>query len=310
LWFQLAHYCLRPWILVAFAALAMYPELRQNYLADPQFDPGKGFPMVIRDLAPSGLRGLMMVTFFAAFMSTISTQLNWGASYLVKDVYQRFVRPNASDRHYGRVSRVASVLVLVCGAAATWLMKDYSIDRIWNILLALGAGTGSVLMLRWFWWRINAWSEIVAMLASLMFFLLIGVEQKSLPTEVWVVETPQVKILIVAVLSIATWLLGTFLTPAESAEKLVSFYGKIRPAGPGWKPIAKQCPGIEVTQDLGLSIFAAMADSLLIYSVLPLTGFLVFGHYREAAWCSLVAIISGAITFAMVRHLATSSDQP
>jgi hypothetical protein len=240
--------------------------------------------MVIRDLAPSGLRGLMMVTFFAAFMSTISTQLNWGASYLVKDVYQRFVRPEASDRHYGRVSRIASVLVLVCGAAATWMMKDYSIDRIWNILLALGAGTGSVLMLRWFWWRINAWSEIVAMVSSLVFFLLIGVEQRNLPTELWIVETPQVKILFVAVLSIATWLLGTFLTPAESTEKLAGFYRKIRPAGPGWKPIAERCPDVRVTQDLGMSILAAVIGSLLIYSVLPLTGFLVFGHYHAAAW--------------------------
>ena len=310
LWFQLAHYCLRPWpwIIVAFAALAMYPQLRQNYLADSQFDPGRGFPMVIRDLAPSGLRGLMMVTFFAAFMSTISTQLNWGASYLVKDVYQRFVRPDASDRHYGRVSRVASVLVLVCGAAATWLMKDYSIDRIWNILLALGAGTGSVLMLRWFWWRINAWSEIVAMLASLVFFLLIGVEQKNLPTEVWIVETPQAKILIVAVLSIVTWMLGTFLTCAESPEKLASFYRKIRPAGPGWKPIAERCPDVQVTQDLGTSVLAAMVGSLLIYSVLPLTGFLVFGHYHAAAWCALVATISGLITVAMVRRLANLVD--
>ncbi len=135
--------------------------------------------MVIRDLAPAGLRGLMLVTFFAAFMSTISTQMNWGASYLVRDVYQRFLKPRASDRHYANASRLASLLVLLCGGVATWLMKDFSIDTIWQILLSLGAGTGLVFMLRWFWWRINAWSEIVAMLASLVFFLLVGVAPKA-----------------------------------------------------------------------------------------------------------------------------------
>ena len=309
LWYQLAYYCLRPWpwIMVAFVALALYPELRQNFLADSSFKPDKGYPMVIRDLAPHGVRGLMLVTFFAAFMSTISTQMNWGASYLVRDVYQRFIRPTASDRHYARVSRVVSVLVLVSGGIATWMMKEYSIDTIWNILLALGAGTGAVFMLRWFWWRINAWTEIVAMLASLVFFLLIGVEKKSFPTELLIVDSAQTKILIVAVLSIVAWLAATFLTRPESVEVLSRFYKKTRPGGPGWRPIAKKCPDVEVDRDLGLSILAALFAAGLVYSILPLTGFLIFGQYRSAALCLVAAVVCALVVAMMVRRIGWGS---
>lgn len=319
LWFQLCHYCLRPWpwVLVAFAALAMYPGLRQDHVAGfnpgdivegrKVLDPGAGYPMVIRDLAPSGLRGLMLVTFFAAFMSTISTQMNWGASYLVKDVYQRFIRPEASDTHYAKASRAASVLVLVCGGIATWLMKDFSIDTIWNILLALGAGTGAVFMLRWFWWRINAWSEIVGMTASLVFFLLIGVEEKSLPTEVMIVETAQLKIACVALLSIAAWLIATFVTKPETPEKLASFYKRTRPGGPGWGPITRQYPDVKTDADLGLSILAALVSSVLIYSVLPLIGYLIFGDYLAAMVCGGIAFVSGTATIMLVRKLTRQS---
>ncbi len=322
LWFQIAHYCLRPWpwIMVAFVALAMYPELRSQYLAEKSFDPGKGYPMVIRDLAPAGLRGLMLVTFFAAFMSTISTQMNWGASYLVRDVYQRFLKPQASDRHYAHASRLASLLVLLCGGVATWLMKDFSIDTIWQILLSLGAGTGLVFMLRWFWWRINAWSEIVAMLASLVFFLLVGVEPKSYAQIQWsfpgpgfpnlhilTVSSPQLKILVVAFASVACWLIATLCTPPESMNKLQDFYRRIRPGGPGWKPVARECPGVHVDQDLGLSLVAAFFAAVLIYSVLPMTGFLIFGDYASALSSAAVAAVCGVITIRMTRRLTSGS---
>lgn len=308
LWFQIAHYCLRPWpwIMVAFVALAMYPELRSSYLADSSFDPGKGYPMVISDLAPSGLRGLMLVTFFAAFMSTISTQMNWGASYLVKDVYQRFIKPEATDKHYANASRVASVLVLSSGGCATWLMKDYSIDTIWNILLALGAGTGLVFMLRWFWWRINAWSEIVAMIASLVFFLLVGVEEKKTSLEVLVVGSAQVKIMVVAFASITAWLIATYVTPPESMDKLTAFYKKIGPGGPGWKPVAAKCPKIPVDQDLGTSIAAALFAAGMIYSILPMTGFIIFGDIESAVIAGLAAIACGVVTLILVKRLTTT----
>ena len=173
LWFQIAHYCMRPWpwLIVALAALAMYPDLRQGELADPAFDSGIGFPRVMRELSPPGLRGLLTVTFFAAFMSTLSTQMNWGASYLIRDVYQRFMHPDANEQELTRASRYASVLVIVAGGIASVLMFGQSVDAAWQLLLALGAGTGAVFMLRWFWWRINAWAEIVSMFGSLAFFV-------------------------------------------------------------------------------------------------------------------------------------------
>ena len=256
LWYQIAYYCLRPWpwILVGFSALLLYPALRESYLADATFDPGIGYPMVIRELAPAGLRGLMLVTFFAAFMSTISTQMNWGASYLIRDVYQRFIKKEASDRHYAKASRVASIIILLAGGIATWIMKGTSIDVIWNILLALGAGTGAVFMLRWFWWRINAWTEIVAMISSLVFFLLIGVQQRNRVTELIVVDTPQLKILLVAICSIICWLLATYLTKPEPMNKLVDFYSRIRPGGCGWKPVAEHATGVKISDRPGISL--------------------------------------------------------
>ena len=311
LWYQIAYYCLRPWpwILVAFVALAMYPQLRTGYLDDPSFDPGIGYPMVIRDVAPSGLRGLMLVTFFAAFMSTISTQTNWGASYLVRDVYQRFLKKDGSDRHYAWASRAASVLVLICGGIATWVMLGKSIDEVWKILLALGAGTGAVFMLRWFWWRINAWSEIVAMISSLVFFLLIGAGEPSQQPG-WIdgfhlVYLPdlETKILLVAFCSMISWILATYLSRPEPQATLIAFYRLVRPGGPGWKPIAQHAPDVNVDQNLGLSLLAALFAAGVVYTVLPLTGYLIFGNYGAAAMCGAFALICIALVVILIRKI-------
>ena len=202
LWFQLAHYCLRPWpwLLVALTALAVYPDLRGLD------DPGVGYPMLIRDIAPPGLRGVMLVVFFAAFMSTLSTQINWAASYLVGDFYRRFLKPEADDQHLTRVSRFATLFVMVVCAGAAWLMRGIAVDEAWKFLAALGAGTGAVFMLRWFWWRINAWSEISAMIASLVYFVIVS----------QYIESNEHRLAIVAALTIPTWLVITFLTrPGE-----------------------------------------------------------------------------------------------
>jgi Na+/proline symporter len=190
--------------------------------------------MVMRDLAPVGLRGLLLVTFFAAFMSTISTQMNWGASYLVNDFYKRFVRPDAEGPHLTRVSRLVSLLILAIGSIAAYLMRDISVDEAWKFLAALGAGTGAVFMLRWFWWRINAWSEIVAMIASLAFFIVVS----------RFVESNEYRLAIVAGLTIVTWLAATFLTAPENRETLERFYRAVRPGGPGWRPLAHLAPDV------------------------------------------------------------------
>jgi SSS family solute:Na+ symporter len=271
LWFQIAHYCVRPWpwLLVAFAALAMYPDLRSAA------DPDAGFPMVMRDLAPVGLRGLLLVTFFAAFMSTISTQMNWGASYLVNDFYKRFVRPDAEGPHLTRVSRLTSLLILAIGSVAAYLMRDISVDEAWKLLAALGAGTGAVFMLRWFWWRINAWSEIVAMIASLVFFVVVS----------RFVESNEYRLAVVAGLTIVAWLAATFITAPESRETLERFYRAIRPGGPGWRPLARGAPEVEPDRHLSLLLLAAVLAAGIVYLTLPGVGLLIFGNYGKAVAC-------------------------
>ncbi len=302
LWYQIAHYCLRPWpwLLVAFVAMAMYPQVREltqneELAKDLNTKADAGFAWVMRDLSPPGLRGLMLVTFFAAFMSTISTQMNWGASYLVRDVYQRFFRPDATDGELTKASRGLSLLVLAAGAIASWIMLDVNIGEIWKVLLALGAGTGAVYMLRWFWWRINAWTEIVAMIGSLIYFLVFRAMFPELRSEE--------QILAVAVATIGTWLVVTYLTPAESEATLLAFYRKVRPGGPGWKPMAKLDPEVDVDRNLGLSIVAAIAASGIVYCVLPGIGLLLFGEYGSAAACMVGAVIFGGIVWMLMQKM-------
>lgn len=307
LWYQIAHYCVRPWpwIMISFVALAMYPQLRENYLADNSYDPGVGFPMVMRELCGPGLRGLMLVAFFAAFMSTISTQMNWGASYLVRDFVQPLFLKNASDKKLTQCSRIVSVLVLLVGLFAGYLMKQkgVSVDDAWKMLAALGAGTGLVFMLRWFWWRINAWSEIVAMLASLVFFTLLSRSdtQNFLFGDV-TLKSEEIMAM-VAGLTIATWLLATFLTPPESDSVLASFYRKIRPGGPGWKPVARQNPDVDVDKNLGISIVGALFAAGIVYATIPATGYLIFGQFTQAIICLVIAGVCALVVTVILRRI-------
>lgn len=298
--YQLAHYCLRPWpwILVAFAAIAMHPELLAGK------DPGTGFPQLIRELAPAGLRGLMLVTFAAAFMSTISTQMNWGASYLVNDVYKRFVRPDATEPQLLRASRLASFLVLLLGGFVGWLLvtQGISVDTAWKFLAALGAGVGGVFLLRWFWWRINVWSELVAMFGSLLVFAVVWLWQHSLPEQDrWRSEYQS---LLVALASLALWLLATFLTRPEPRDHLVAFYRRIRPDGPGWRPIAAAAPDVRPDGDLGRSLSCAALGTTVVWLTLPGIGAVIFGHWGQAAGCLGGAALAGFVLLQLVQRRA------
>jgi Na+/proline symporter len=308
LWYQFAHYGLRPWpwIMVAFAALAMHPELRTNYLSDASFDPGVGYPMLMRELCPPGLAGLMMVTFFAAFMSTISTQMNWGASYLVQDFLVPVFPALAKDqRRLLRASQVISVLVLLEGIAVSWVMveNNVSVDEAWKILAALGAGTGLVFMLRWFWWRINAWSEIAAMLGSLFWFLVMqqGGVQHAIAGRALVTEE---QTFFVAVLTVLTWLLATFATRPESDETLCGFYRLIFPSRLGWQPIAKLLPDVQPDRDLGLRVLAAVVGSVTIFLTLPAIGDWIFGNFLRGLILSLLAGGCFAVMLTLLRVIA------
>ncbi len=232
LWFNVAHYCVRtwPWVMTALAAWVLYPELRTG-----GGDPEGAYVRVMIDHLPPALRGLMMAGFLGAYMSTVSTHLNWGASYLVRDLYGRFVRPEASDAELVHASRVATLVTMAAAGVTTHYLG--SVQGAWKILLALGSGTGLVLILRWYWWRINAWSEISAMLASLVSSVAVRL--------VWGLDPERPRdfaLQMLATLAVTTvvWVSVTLLTAPESPRVLRDFYTRVRPAGPGWSRFAAE----------------------------------------------------------------------
>ena len=229
LWFNIAHYALRPWpwILVGFVALMRYPGLA---------NPEEGYVRVMVDVLPSPLRGLLVATFAAAYMSTIGTHLNWGASYLVNDVYLRFIKPGASDRARVMASRTATVVLMLLSLVVMAYLK--SVEQGWKLLIGLGAGTGAVFILRWYWWRINAWSEISAMAASFV---------TSIALHLGHVDVGNTSsgdyakaMLITTAVATTVWLAVTFLTQPESDAVLDKFYRRVRPGGPGWRRVAQR----------------------------------------------------------------------
>jgi len=228
LWFNVAHYAVRPWpwILVALASTILYPGLE---------NPREGYVRAIMDLLPSGLTGLLLAGFAAAYMSTITPSLNWGASYLVHDLYARFLRPDAEERHLVAVSRVSTVALMACSLVVTFFMD--SIEGAWRFLLAIGAGTGLVMILRWYWWRINAWSEISAMIASLLVSVTLwfgaGLDPDDPTQWAWIM-------LATVGVSTVVWLAVTFATPCESDEVLEGFYRRVRPGGRGWTRVSER----------------------------------------------------------------------
>ena len=243
LWFNVAHYAIRPWpwILTALSVIVLYPGLAH---------PETGFMLVMNNTLPHSMRGLAIAGFLAAFMSTVATQLNWGASYLVSDFYRRFLHPAASDRHYVMVSRLATVLLVI---ASAWVSVHLdSIASGWQVVMEVGAGTGAVYLLRWYWWRINAWSEISAMACSLAVTVTLNALHPfqhpgmTGSSPVLFAKTA----LTTTAITTLVWLAVTFLTPAEPRPTLEAFYRLVRPDVRGWQPIAD---GIESTRTSGRS---------------------------------------------------------
>ncbi len=227
LWFTIAHFALRPWpwILVGFVGLIRYPGLA---------NPEEGYVRVMVDVLPSPFKGLLLAAFAAAYMSTISTHLNWGASYLVNDVYLRFIKPQASPRAQVIASRIATSVLMVCSLIVMSFLS--SVEQGWKILIGLGAGTGLVFILRWYWWRVNAWSEISAMIASFVTSLILARYGYNLDD----LSQPAYAITMLITVGVTTvvWLTVTFATQPESEATLDRFYRRVRPGGPGWRPVA------------------------------------------------------------------------
>ena len=279
LWFALAHYCLRPWpwIIVALVSTLLYPHLS---------DQESGYALIMRDYLPSGWLGLLIGVFFAAYMSTVSTQLNWGTSYLVNDVYVRFLRPNAPQVELVRISRLITVVVMLISGAVTFFLEN--VRQAWEFVLESGAGVGLVLILRWYWWRINATSEIAALLAA--GFGCLGIRLFSS------IPFPDSLLYLVPCTTLV-WLSATWLTPAEPMSHLIKFFRRVHPSGPGWEPIRLQLEEIPHCQGIGHLALNWLAGSVLLYSVLFGVGNLLFGSILRV----LVSAILAGVSFSWLR---------
>ena len=289
LWFNIAHYALRPWpwIIVALVAVVRF----QN---DPQFmsDPESGYIRILISDLPAYLRGLMLAALTAAYMSTIGTQLNWGASYLVNDVYKRFFVRDKGERHYVRISQVVTMALMLCSVIVTFYME--SIADAWKILIALGAGTGLVYILRWFWWRINAWSEIAAMTAALITSLVLQFGfnlNEGNPR-----EFAYLLLITVGVTTIA-WLAVTFATRPEPREVLLSFYRKVRPNPAMWGPIAKEATDVVPQKDGVFNLLNWICGVAMIYAFLFGVGKVILGSAITGTVFIVAGIVLGGIIY-------------
>lgn len=287
LWFTIAHYALRPWpwILTALASLVLYPGL---------VDKESGFIKTIVDPAvfPPALRGVMIAAFAAAYMSTIATQLNWGASYIVNDFYRRFWKKDKEEKHYVKAAQLATLGLMLVSLVVTYYQS--SISGAWKLLMALGAGTGSVFILRWFWWRINAWSEISAMAASFVvsIVLMYGFKLNS--------DDPSqfaYSVLITVACSTAVWLITTLMTAPESKEKLLAFYRKARPNAALWGAIAKEAVETVPPKDGMNNLLDFTAGCVMVYMTLFGIGNILFGRPGTGAIMLAVAVVSACVVY-------------
>jgi len=306
--FNIMHYALRPWpwILVALASLVVFPDIASIHNAFPNIAQDKlghdlAYSAMLTKL-PSGLLGLVLASLVAAYMSTISTQLNWGSSYIVFDFYKQQVNPKASEKRLVAVGRISTVVLMVFSALVALLLQNAL--QLFNLLLVFGAGTGLIFILRWFWWRINAWSEITAMFASGIVSLVLTIPS----VEFYLFDAAEglmpswAKFLIVVSITSAIWIISTFVTKPERNEVLYNFYKKTQPGGPGWVKIIKdaRANGIELNNDnqkwsVPSGILAMLLGCALIYSCMFATGYYIYGEYNYAIILTIVAIVAAIL---------------
>lgn len=288
LWFNLAHYALRvwPWIIVAVVSIVMFPMIPESY---SELGVKAGYPLVMNTLLGPGMKGILIVSFLAAFMSTIDTHLNWGSSYMINDIYKRFFKPNESEVHYVFVGKIFTIILMVL--AAFTALKMQSISKAWEFIFSMGAGIGLVLILRWFWWRINAWSEITALATSIS--VTISLEVLAWSQTIAAGDTYELfaaspilfgislqvhhKLMIIVPLAIIAWLTATFLTNPEPVDKLKEFYNRVQPGG-WWEPITAGYT--HTLQPVSEGFFMQwIAGILMIYGFTFGIGNLIFQNY-------------------------------
>lgn len=279
LWFNIAHYCLRPWpwIIVALVSLVLYPNLE---------DSREGFVLVMRDVLPPGLLGLLFAAFLAAFTSTFAAHLNWGTSYLVNDFWRRFIKSDGDEKHYVFVSRIITFVLAILAFFVTTQLD--SIRQAWGLVLTASGGLGLVLILRWYWWRINAWSELAASLTPIFLVLLVllGVPVPG------IVDPFPMNLYYVVGITTVVWLAVTFMTKPTEITKLTSFYRRVRPGGPGWKPLEADNPDISSDGSLFPLLGNWLAGVVLVYMALFGFGHFLFGNYTYFVICTVVGLIA------------------
>jgi SSS family solute:Na+ symporter len=281
-WYAVCEYVLKMWpiIIAALASIVLYPELARDHEA---------YPRMIAEHLPAGLRGLLVAALLAAFMSTVDTHLTWGASYLVNDIYKRFLRPEESERHYVTASRWAMVLIGVTAALVSRALD--SVADTWKLLLALGSGQGLVVMMRWYWWRINAWSEIAAMIASAVITIAVFI---FIPGD----EHYALRLLIIVTGSTVVWVAVTLATPPEPMEHLRAFHARVVPRGGFWGPVAG--PGARA--GFGRDLVAWLFGVGFVYAATFGVGFLLLGPRWQGALCIAVGGLFAAIMLRLLRQ--------
>lgn len=296
--FNAFHYALRPWpwILIALASIVVFPDIASLQSAFPNIEANVvkddlAYPAMLSYL-PSGLLGLVIASLIAALMSTLSTHLNWGSSYVVNDWYQRFIKPEATQKELVGVGRISTVVLMVLAAVLALALSNAL--QAFNILLQIGAGTGLIFILRWFWWRINAWTEVAGMFISFAVALIL--EFAPLPE-----MADHIKLLTGIGITTVGWIAVTFMTPPTDRATLRNFYNKIHPGGPGWSPIREDAvldSSLTSVQDnnLAIRIAAVFFGAVAIYSVLFATGFYLYGNLSAT-------LISGVVALAGIGFL-------
>jgi Na+/proline symporter len=302
LFFNITHYAIRPWpwIIIALASLVVFPQISDIQEAFPNIEASKlgddlAYSAMLTFL-PKGLIGVVLASLIAAVMSTLSTHLNWGSSYVVNDFYSRFVKPDASDKEIVAVGRISTVALMVLAALLATVLSNAL--EAFNILLQIGAGTGLIFILRWFWWRINAYTEISAMIVS----FIVAIYFESIHNDLGYYPIPEdmsyLKLLLGVTITTITWVSVTLLTKPEDDKVLLAFYQKVRPASFGWKKLLIRYP--EVKEEVGqlpMEIGLMLIASIMVYAALFAVGFWIYAEVLAASIATIVALAGGVIIF-------------
>ena len=312
LFFNVAHYVLRPWpwILVGLCSIIVYPQLSDIQKAFPNLDPTLighdiAYPAMLKFL-PTGFIGLMVGGLVAANSSTILTHLNWGASYLVHDFYRRFVRKDAGEKHYVMAGRIATVILFLASSSLVFFLD--SAKNAFDIILQVGAGTGLLYLVRWFWWRVNAWCEVVAMVSSFVVSLiLLFLNRNGIPI------STHIGLLVTVICTTICWVTTAYCGPETDRATLIAFYTKIRPFGPGWRRIRREAglsderPGASA-QNIPMALLGWFAGCTMIWSALFAVGNVLYARYDLAITLSVVFAVSACAVTYVVNRLWTGND--